>query len=86
MKKEYKKPEIFIEDFNICQNIASGCYKTEGANHHQGGCTIDTSVEDEWGDLVPAFLFNTSLGTCTQFVNANDCQDGSNGYGGYFFS
>ncbi len=78
MKKEYRKPEIFIEDFNICQNIASGCKDTEGANMYQGGCTY---YDEGWITVV----FNETIQGCED-VDEADCQDAPNTYAGYFFS
>ena len=86
MKIQYKKPMIYVEDFTMCQNIAAGCNKTEGANQYGGKCGFDMSVEDEFGDMTVEILFNTSIQGCTSYVNNLDCQDGSNSYGGYFFS
>lgn len=86
MKKEYKKPMIYVEDFTMCQNIAAGCKITEGANQYGGKCEFNTSIEDEWGDMVPETLFNGNVGTCTSHVDDLTCQDGPNSYGGYFFS
>lgn len=78
MKKEYKKPKIFIEDFNICQNIASGCEKTEGAQQYQGGCKF---IDEDFGKV----YFNQTL-SCGVWLDQKDCQDGPNMYAGYFFS
>lgn len=86
MKKEYKKPMIYVEDFTMCQNIAAGCKITEGANQYGGQCGFDASIEDEFGDITPEVLFNGNVGTCTSYVDSIDCQDGPNSYGGYFFS
>lgn len=80
MKKEYKKPEIFVEDFNICQNIAAGCNKTEGAQQYPGGCEF---IDDRYGTVY--FNDNPTL-ACEEYVNNIDCQNGPNSYGGYFFS
>ena len=80
MKKEYKKPEIFVEDFNICQNIAAGCNKTEGAQQYPGGC-------EYFDDRYVSYYFTDAIEACEEVPNiGNDCHDGPNGYGGYFYS
>ena len=79
MKKEYKKPEIFVENFNICQNIAAGCNKTEGARQYPGGCEF---IDDRYVSV----YFTSTIGACKDELDHNDCQDGPNEYGGYFYS
>ena len=49
MKKEYKKPKIFAEEFNIAQNIAAGCSVTQGANQYGGSCPF-TIIAGEFED------------------------------------
>lgn len=80
MKKQYEKPMIYVEDFTMCQNIAAGCNKTEGANQYQGACHFEDI--NGYGDI----LFNSLVSSCEVVIDLNDCQDGSNSYGGYFFS
>ena len=50
MKKEYSKPGIIIEDFNLCQNIAGGC----GAAHESnwGSPTHWNKTSCGWSDGV----------------------------------
>lgn len=88
MKKEYKKPEIFVEEFNIAQNIAAGCSVTQGANQYGGSCPFVRVNGGEFEDepAVTEYLFTTGLGTCVSKVDHLDCQDGPNEYGGYFYS
>ena len=48
MKKEYRKPELWYEDFQLAQSIASGC---EGiANFQEGMCAV--SLKGEGYDLL----------------------------------
>ena len=57
MKKIYKKPELWYEDFRLSQSIAAGC---EGiANIAEGQCTVTISDPDKGYHIV---LFTAS--TC----------------------
>ena len=44
MKKEYKKPSIVIEDFALCESIATSCgetlIQTEYTLHEEFGITL----------------------------------------------
>lgn len=77
MKKEYKKPEILVENFNICQNIAAGCNETSGALLQPGACPYNAGVN--------LFVLDVIKG-CTLDPGIEECHDGSNSYGGYFYS
>ena len=83
MKKENKQPKIFAEEFNIAQNIAAGCSVTQGANQYGGSCPF-TIIGGEFEDETE-YLFTSKIGACTSKADF-DCQDGANGYGGYFYS
>lgn len=39
MKKKYEKPQIFIEKFSLCTNIASDCEGIVG-NPSKGSCAV----------------------------------------------
>lgn len=84
MKKEYKKPKIFAEEFNIAQNIAAGCSVTQGANQYGGSCPF-TVIGGEFGDETE-YLFTTGMDACTSKTDLLECHDGANEYGGYFYS
>lgn len=47
MKKEYKKPEIFVEDFVLANNIASNC---NSAANHSDGYTCYYDDGSGWGN------------------------------------
>ncbi|MFR1850579.1 MAG: hypothetical protein ACLSXF_05825 [Clostridium sp.] len=79
MKKQYEKPMIYVEDFTMCQNVAAGCSQTEGAQHFGGECPF---ADPNMGGVT---IFNSDLG-CTIPMDKVNCQDGTNEYGGYFFS
>ena len=50
MKKTYKKPELWYEDFRLPQSIAAGC---EGiANIAEGQCTVTISDPENGYDIV----------------------------------
>ena len=50
MKKAYKKPELWYEDFRLSQSIAAGC---EGiANYAEGLCTVTISDPENGYDIV----------------------------------
>ena len=83
MKKKYVKPEFYIEDFTMCQQIASGCTKTDGAQQYGGKCEFIVSAGDY--DDEETSYFTSTIQSCTP-INNIDCQDGPNTYGGYFYS
>lgn len=66
MKKEYKKPLVYIEDFTITQNIAT-CKENQGATHYDGDCTFIV------GNLV--YYYSDMEGKCIQFVDPPDDTD-----------
>lgn len=59
MKKEYKKPEIFMESFEVSEFIATACQNNVNAT--QDTCTVQVGTE---------VVFTSSNNTCT--VKAND--------------
>lgn len=54
MKKEYCKPEITFESFELCSDIAKGCYYH--VNSQEYGCTIT-------GPGIPTIFW---IGPCTK--------------------
>lgn len=40
MKKTYSKPMVYIEEFELSQQIAAGCMHTEGATKYRSSCGI----------------------------------------------
>ena len=50
MKKTYKKPELWYEDFRLSQSIAAGC---EGiANYAEGQCSVTLKDPNNHYNLV----------------------------------
>ena len=51
MKKEYKKPSIVIEDFALCESIATSCsetlVQTEYTLHTEFGITLFQNYGEE---------------------------------------
>ena len=47
MKKNYEKPQIRFESFELSQDISAGCELI--SNHAQGSCAVDVP---EWGGTI----------------------------------
>ena len=43
MKKEYIKPQIYSEEFEVAENIADSC-EEPNYSHYSGGCKYDDGV------------------------------------------
>ncbi len=56
MKKDYEKPELVFDSFELSQDIAAGCEFI--SNHVKGMCGVDTGV----GILFSGELYS---GACT---------------------
>lgn len=62
MKKEYKKPEVFIENFEVSEFIAGQC-TTYDVGFSPDNCTLGGMFDD-------AVLFSTSNLNCTGAVDS----------------
>lgn len=56
MKKQYVKPAMFSEAFDICDSIAAGCGIAVGSTEHDCGYSVPG---------VSGFLFIVGGGACT---------------------
>lgn len=61
MKKIYQKPIVKIEDFTLCENIATGCELK--SNHAMDVCAYE---DNGW------FTFSSSIGACEIPVDQED--------------
>ncbi len=57
MKKIYQKPIVKIEDFTLCENIATGCELK--SNHAMDVCAYE---DNGW------FTFSSSIAKCTDVI------------------
>lgn len=64
MKKEYHKPEIFFDSFELSQSIAAGCVYTSNFNRGQCGVFLP--------DLGLTLFANNTGSACTMKNNHNN--------------
>lgn len=64
MKKKYCKPEVSFENFEMCSDIAKGCYFH--VNNNDCDCTI---THPGWPEL---FWYGTCNGQAMQIANDTD--------------
>lgn len=68
MKKQYVKPELYFENFELSTNIATGCATI--VNNQEGTCTYTVSVNGIEGNV---FLSNTQGCVYTNPDDAGIC-------------
>lgn len=67
MKKEYSKPEIMFEDFELSTSIAGNCERIVG-NPSKGTCGVPGSVEG-------LDIFSTTVSGCVLYDEDIDGDD-----------
>lgn len=74
MKKEYKKPVVAVESFQLDASIAGACKdkKAHVINHYQSTCTVD---KDEEGYIGQSF-FGSANGSCEKLDDTFYCYQG----------
>ena len=70
MKKEYSKPGIIIENFELVQNIAAGC----GAAHESdwGSPTHWSKATCGWEIIEGVIAWTKDSGVCNDFYGENE--------------
>ena len=68
MKKDYEKPQFYVESFVLSEHIADNCGTDPGVSTHgngsQSGCYYTVYMEDEEEGMIPLNLF-TSTSYCS---------------------